>query len=309
MDGVSRDVLRGPQLERRAHGLHRPSGTEVDQVDGRVDDAAALLLPGTALGGWAALRLQGNRYFDGRAPAGLRPALVHCLPGTQLRRRDVVEPFRGLVHPGETTWAGDVRVATLARAAFDEARLARDVREATVVLDTATSTTSGQARTTLAAVAGVVGAHVKVRGIVQARRALVLASSRAASPWETRTRLVAVLDADLRNLSVNVPVFDPWGRLIGVADLLDEATGLVIESDGAHHRDTLSHASDNVREEDFERHGCVVVRATGHDHRDRLALAARMVAAQRDAALVTRRRWTTVAPPWWSTWPGAARYR
>ncbi|MEH3033283.1 MAG: DUF559 domain-containing protein [Aeromicrobium erythreum] len=111
-------------------------------------------------------------------------------------------------------------------------------------------------------------------------------------------------------MQVNVPLFDPFGRLIAVADLLDPETGLVIESDGAHHREAERHAADNVREERLEDHGLVVARVTHLDHRGRWDLAGRLRSAQRRAVALERpRTWTTTPPAWWSTWPPARRWQ
>jgi hypothetical protein len=296
-------------MDRRAHGLLRPAGLEAPEHVQRVDDAVGLLLPGTVLGGWAALHLHGNHWFDGWTSDGARPALVHCRPGTQLRRRDVVEPFRGRIDPVEITQLGSVTLSTMARAIFDEARAAPDLRSAVVALDMAVSSTHGLPRTTLAAVRAVEARHVKVRGVVQVRKALLLASHRSASPLESRTRLVAQLDAGVAGLLVNAPVFDLDGALIGVADLVDPRSGLVIETDGSGHREIEQHTLDNRREEAFEHAGCVVVRATTLDHREPVGLAARIVRGHRAARRVVRRRWTLDEPEWWSSWPGAAPWR
>jgi hypothetical protein len=310
--GLTRKVLRGPRVERRSHGLYRPAGLDIEPSLARAGDALGLLVPGTVLGGWASLLLQGNRWFDGWGHDGVRRALVHCPPGTQLRRRDVVEPYRGVLRPDEWNWIdapSRARVTTMARAAVDEARLAPDVRSAVVAVDMAVSRVHGEAHTTIEAVHRVESALWKVRGIVQARRALALATDRSASPLETRTRLCAVLDAGLTGLRVNAPVFDEHGDLLGVADLVDPETGLVVETDGSGHRDEYQHTLDNRREEAFEQAGCVVVRATGLDLVDLGALAARLVRGQRAARRATRRRWTVEPPPWWDTWSGARRWR
>src|SRR3954447_802486 len=67
------------------------------------------------------------------------------------------------------------------------------------------------------------------------RAALDLASEDSRSPNETRMRLVWVLDAGLPVPAVNQPVYDLDGRLLGVADLLDVAAGVVGEYDGEDH--------------------------------------------------------------------------
>jgi len=197
----------------------------------------------------------------------------------------------------------------MARAAYDEMRTAPNLGEAVVVLDMAVSTTSRVPHTTLAAIARVIESHRKTRGIVQAKQALTLGSSRSASPWETRTRMIAQLDAGILGLKVNCPVFDQRGNLLGVADLLDEATGLVIESDGAHHREAAHHTDDNHREERFERARMQVCRVTSLDHRDRYATAARMLSARRDSARETERLWTTAQPAWWPLWGPSTRWQ
>lgn len=305
--GWTDDDTRGPRFERRSHGLYRRAGVDLDVVDTRVDDAVGLLLPGCALGGWAALRLQGNDFFDGWSPGGVRRALVHCLPGSQLRRRDAVEPFRGLVHPDEILHLEGVAMATPARAVFDEARLARTLTAAVVAMDMALSTTHGRPRTTPAAVSLVIGSHHKVRGIVRARRALALASTRSASPGESAVRMMARA-AGLTGLLANAPLFSPFGELLGVADLFDPETGLVIESDGSDHREAEQHAEDNRREERFERHGAVVCRVSGPDHARPFETQARMVAAQVQAKRSSVRRWTLDTPAWWADWPAARRW-
>ncbi|MCL3818478.1 endonuclease domain-containing protein [Aeromicrobium wangtongii] len=307
--GATERELGGAAYERRAHGLLLPAGVDGDPVMMRVADAVGLLTTGCVLGGWASLRAQGNTWFEGLGIAGVaRPALVHCLPGSQLRHRSAVQPFRGLLHPEEVIDFESFSLTTMARAAFDEMRMAVNLREAVVVLDLATSTTAGLPRTTVAWVEQVISGHHKVRGLVQARDALTWGSTRAASPWETRTRLLARRDADIEGLKVNVPIFSLGGRLLGIADLLDEEAGLVIESDGGHHRENRQHTEDNVREEDFERSGLVVVRVTALDHQQRWRTVGRIAAARRDALHATKREWTTSKPAWWWTWPPARRW-
>jgi hypothetical protein len=308
--GVSAKGARGPAFVHPHHGVLRHAGSATDPLLLKISDAVALLGPQHVLGGWASLRVQGNTWFDDRVSEGERRDVgLHCLPGSQLRRRPGISPLRGLLHPEEIVSLEHYDVTTMARAAYDEMRLARDLRESVVVLDMATSTTHRLPHATLAAVERVVSMHVKTRGMAQARRALGLGSTRSASPWETRTRLVAELDAGITGLRVNPPVFDELGNLLGVVDLLDEATGLVIESDGGQHREVERHTDDNRREEELERGRLTVCRFTSLDHADRLAMAARMVRARRDAARERDRRWTLDQPDWWREWPPAARWR
>ncbi len=307
--GVDAAETRSALWTRGLHGVLRPTWWVHDPLTTRIGDAVALMSDANALGGWAALRAWGNEWFDGtRADGSDRPVLVHCLPGSQLRARPGIRPSQSAILPDETVRIEGYRLATIARAAFDEMCTAPGLREAVVVADMAASTTTELPRTTLRDIARVEGSHHKVRGIVQVRRALALATSRSASPLETRTRLVWHLDADLGPVGVNVPVFDGRGRLAGVADLLDEDAGLVVESDGAdaHGRDRRDH--DHDREERFERAGLVVCRVGPRHHRDRYALAARLREARRDAASRPRGTWTTTKPTWWPTWTHAPRW-
>lgn len=290
------------------HGIVRRADAGLDPVMARLSDAVALMGTGNVLGGWASLRAQGNTWFDLDRRGDIRPVMIHCLGGSQLRKRPGIVPCRGLLFADEFSRLEKFDVTSLARAAYDEMRLARGLREAVVVVDMAVSTTSYVPHTSLAAINRVIESHHKTRGIEQARRALVLGSSRSASPWETRTRLIARLDAGLEGLLVNAPVFDRTGDLLGIADLLDPHTGLVIESDGAGHREADAHSSDNIREEKFERARMTVVRVSAVEHADRNAVAARIGAAQRDAKKTDNDRWTLDTPDWWSRWPHARRW-
>lgn len=289
-------------------GIHVPEYLLDDPDLPTIATAIAAMGAGGALGGWAALACHGVPFFD-RATFG-PAALVHCLPGSRLRARSMVTPFQGLVHDDELVEIEGVRFATIARAAFDEMRIARSLEDAVVVADMAASRVTEGGRTSLRAIERVVDSHHKLRGIVQARAALPLAHERSASPWVTRLRLRAVRDVGLRQLLVNVPVFDRFERLLGIADLLEPRIGLVLESDGAQHRRIDRHREDNEREERFEHAGLVVARFTSGDHGDRWATVRRIEQARQRAARSTAvRGWTLDPPAWWFTWEPGRRYR
>jgi hypothetical protein len=133
--------------------------------------------------------------------------------------------------------------------------------------------------------------------------ALRLASERSLSPAETKMRLVWVLDARLPPPLVNQPVWDDGGRLLGVADLFDLATGLVGEYDGATHRTAGQHHKDVLREDRFRRAGLEYLTATGLDLRGPESLAERIRSTWKRAREQDRpRRWTTEPPEgWWFT--------
>lgn len=265
--------------------------------------------PANVLGGWASLRAQGNTWFDGvGAQKTHKDILIHNLSGAEIRPRAGIRPTECLLYPDEIIVLENYAVTTMARAVYDEMLVASSVRAAVTALDIAVSTTTGLPHTTLRRVNQVIDSHHKTRGIVQARKALLLASSRSASPWEAKTRLIAVLDAGLNGLLVNVPMFNRQGSLLGIADLLDQLSGLVIESDGSGHRDAIAHSDDNIREEKFERALLTVVRVTSREHSDRGSVARRIRAARRDALELPNDRWTLDKPGWWWGWPPGRRW-
>jgi very-short-patch-repair endonuclease len=101
-------------------------------------------------------------------------------------------------------------------------------------------------------------ARTSRRGVRRLRRALELAEPRAESPMETRLRLHLVL-AGLPKPQVQVWLPDASAR----ADLYYPAQRLVIEYDGATHRDSL--AADNRRQNRLTNAGYRVLRFTAPD--------------------------------------------
>lgn len=208
-EGVSRWDLQHVPWTHPHHGVVAPDHLDPDDPLVRVRHALPILEPGSVLTGWAAARWQGNQMLDGTAASGAGlPILVASPDGGQHRHRRGVKATRRSMLANETVIFQGVRVASLARAVYDEALEARDLRETVVAIDMGTSRVIQQARTTFDNVANLVDRHHKTRGIVRVRTALTLSSDRAASPWESRTRLLAELDADLTGLLVNAPVFD-----------------------------------------------------------------------------------------------------
>lgn len=142
------------------------------------------------------------------------------------------------------------------------------------------------------------------RGIEQARRALPLCDPRARNAWETRMRLVWMLDAGLPRPRCNPPLLDLFGNLLGYPDLLDPVAGVVLEYDGSGHRRIRQHDRDNRREELFEEHGLVVSRVTRLAFDHPAALAARMTRT-RDRGLRRNPRrdaWTLDIPASWGSY-------
>lgn len=308
--GVPRTKLRGVAMAHPHWGVVCSTDIDHTEVLARIHGAVPLLKDGCAIGGWAAAYLQGVRYLDGQGPRGPLPVTVHAPHQRRLRHRDGVTITRRRLHAGEVIEFEGIPVTTIARAVYDMALDAPNVREATVAFDMGLSTTTEQAHTTPANVERVLAAHHKTRGINRARQGFDLSSARAASPWETRTRDLATESAGIDPWLINQPVFSHDEKLLGVADLLNLRAGLVLESDGAGHREEVAHAGDNKREEKFERKGLIVVRVAAIDHRDRLGTRQRIRLAYDDGVRTAGREqnWTLDKPGWWWHWPPARRW-
>ena len=192
---------------------------------------------------------------------------------------------------------GDLWVATVQRALFDEMRFAPGARRAVVAMD-------------MAAAARLISVRLMTRyvsfrrawtGVEQVRTALKLASDHSRSPQETRMRLVWVLDAGLPTPLCNVPVFDCAGRLLGLPDLPDPVAGVVGEYNGADHKELDRRRSDNAREAGFRNVGLEYFDLVEGDLADRTHVVRRMQET-RDRARFDPpelRRWTLTPPTWW----------
>ncbi|WP_232680820.1 hypothetical protein [Nocardioides sp. R-C-SC26] len=146
-----------------------------------------------------------------------------------------------------------------------------------------------------------VGACNGLRGAPLARHAASLAVDEALSPRETWMRMIWVCDLGWEPPLVNLPIFDRYGRLIGVPDLLDPIRGIVGEYDGAVHRERERHRRDLERATRFRDAGLEVVTAVAGDTRavviDRLARARARVERAQASSDGSAPGWTTRAPP------------
>ncbi|WP_203337137.1 hypothetical protein [Nocardioides limicola] len=256
----------------------------------------SVLLPaGGAVTGWAACRLHGVNLLDGLATDGRTPLPVPLLvgrAGTGHKGHDGVRLL--YADPGEVEHRHGIPVVSIERAVCDAMWLTHDLREAVVVMDMA----AAARLTSITRVRDAVAARPRATGVILARQALTLANERSASPNETRTRLIWVLDAGLPSPLANCAVHGARGQLLGIADLLDVEAGLAVEYDGADHRDVRRHSRDVRKESAFREHGIEVVRVTGPDLADRGAVAARLIAARARARFepVARRSWRAALP-------------
>lgn len=298
--GVTPGQLRGPRWQRTSHGRYLPDGVDAGACLQRILDAALRLPASGAIGGWASARAHGVEECDGLDMDGrTRLDVPVVLSGARLSGTSGLDAWCDPLPVTDVREVDGLRFTAPPRTAFDRMRRADDLREAVVAADQM----SHAALVTLAEMKGYVDQHPRWRGVGRARRALGLADPMARNAWETRMRLVWLLDAGLPIPLCNPAVFDLLEGLLGYPDLLDPVAGVVFEYDGAGHRRAWQHARDNRREELFEEHGLVVARVSRADLDDRPALAARM---QRTHARGLRRdrradSWTLDVPSSWGS--------
>lgn len=283
--GITSHELRGPLWRQVMHGRYRFMDPSVASPEGRLDVARSVMPPDGALTGWAAAYLLGTTDLDGRTWNGRLEPVVVALPPNRRVKRAGITTVRAPLPDEDVTTVGGVRVTTAVRTCFELMRHS-SLEDAVVAVDAmlrAGAVKLDELRT-------YVDGKARWDGVPVVRAALELADGRAASCPESRLRVVWVVEAKLPRPKVNVPVFGPSGHLAGVPDLLDAATGLAGEYDGAHHRGLEQHAADNVREERLEALGITVVRATSVDlRRGRRQLVARLREGYRRAPRASRR--------------------
>lgn len=260
--GVSAAALSGPLWQPMWRGVHLWHTADPTRPLLRAQSVAALLPDGAALGGWAALYLRGCREIDGRVgrSARLRPIVVCAGPAglVGVRRGLVID--RGLVPEGEVSTHHGMPLVSVERAVYQIAR--RDGPEAAPAAADAACRSAITTQRRLVAFAATMSGRP---GVPQFRLVTHLVSGRAASVPESHLRYIWVVESGLPLPLVNRMLVDSTGLQLGAPDLLDLESGLVGEYDGAHHRELDRHTHDNSREEDFEAHNLVVVRATALD--------------------------------------------
>lgn len=314
---VGRETLRGKRYIRVAQGYYRaasqPRPATPHDCDApvsptqRIFDARAAMPAGALLAGWAAAYVHGIDALDGLDHLTMAPLPVPVLLPPGLHRKNTPGiRYRQSTHRTRGDLIEGVPVTMLLRTAYDLAREAPDLTEAVVALDAILATRQlkpEQLRDNMSRLDG-------YRGANQARRAVGLARGGTRSTWESRLRMLAVLELGLLDLAPNHAVFDLDGYLLGIPDLLDTDAGLALEYDGASwrsaraggHRDREQHREDNAREERLERAGLIVVRAEKSDlTRHRSQLIDRIAQARADglARDRTRDRWTIEQPSNW----------
>jgi hypothetical protein len=281
-----------------ASGLFVPAQVSMDVAEQRVLERSMLLGSSGAVTAWAALRLAGAAFFDGLGPdgRGQRDVDLVLQPGQARRCRTGVRWHQHRLEEAETWVRYGIRCTRPERALFDEMRQATSSREAAVAMDMAAAAELVSVRRMCA--------YVDKRsgwgGVPLVREALGMADEDSRSPAESRLRLSWVLDAGCPRPLANRAVFSLTGRLLGIADLIDDSAGVVGEYDGADHAAARQRSRDAEKDSAFRDHGLEVFRVTGFDVHHPDQVIARLRAAYARAASSTRQRhWTLTPSPSW----------
>lgn len=303
--GLDLRRLTSPEWTRMTRGVHLPAGLDPAETLTRIRAAAEVMPPGAALGGWAALHLQGVDDLDGwrgrPGDDGSRPLPVTiCLsrPSGRIRKRD--EPLftldRRTLPETDVVEVDGIRVTSVVRSCSDIA--CREGVEAGMVAADAAARFGVLRAVDLRAY---VRRRPRTTGLVASRRAAQLMSERTRSTQESRLRYIWVEEAGLPEPLVNVAIYSRLdGALLGEGDLLDPDAALVGECDGQVHLSLEQRTYDHAREEGMEGANLVVARATSHDmrpgRRRHLAWRLRQRRAQGLARDRSRDRWVIAAP-------------
>jgi hypothetical protein len=292
--GPTRAQARGPGWRRTSHGFYVPSSVNASDVDQRIVEASAVVPPGGAITGWAALRWRGARWFTGLDAAG-NPLPITILIGTH-----DIRPQPGLVPCGEGThlveYVDGLPVTTAAWTVSFLMRYASTPRTAVKEFDMAAYSDL----VSIAEVAELIGHQSSWTGVPQARWAMGHVSENSWSPAEVFMRLSWSIDAGFPVPEPNLPLFDRKGRHLGTPDLVDPDAGVIGEYEGPDHLQRDRRRGDIGREEVFRAHGLEIVTQVAGDRGEEFG--ARLAGAYRRAAARTGPRlWTAEPPPWWTS--------
>lgn len=294
--GPTRGQAQGPFWRRSSPGLYVPAQAAREVVEQRILEESCRLPPRGAVTGWAALRLHGAGYLDGRSRDGatLLPVDLLLPPRSPMRPGSGILIHRDRHDSTDLTTRHGIPCTTPERAAFDAARWADGVRAAVVVFDM----TLAPGLTTRERLAAYVADKGAWPGIRQVRSALALADERSKSPRETELRMIWRLDALLPAPLSNWPIADGDGMFVATPDLLSTELAVVGEFDGREHRDRSRHRDDVRRDDAYRRLGLEPFRVVGADLDDVPLVLDRIAAAvDRAARSTVPRTWMIKVNP------------
>jgi hypothetical protein len=220
--------------------------------------------------------------------AGLSAAALHrtawiddWLPA-ELNRRNR-DKTRGIIlhsdtlDDDETCMRGGIRLTTPARTAFDLGRR-KGLTTAVTRLDALMHATNLKP----ADVELLADRHRGARGVVQLRRALLMADGGAESPCETKTRLV-LIGSGLPQPHTQIEVLNDWSAVMARIDMGWEEWKVGVEFDGAQHwTDPAQRTRDIDRLAELEARGWTIIRVSA----DMLRYRPHVVVARTRSALL-----------------------
>lgn len=273
--GSRSSVTRQRLRARRFVRLHRDVYRLDDQPEdlGLRCDALQLALPDAVLSHATAAALW-------RLPVAPGEALhVTRAPAAGACRRPGVVTHRAVLHPDDRDVCGGRPVTSLARTFVDLAATSwfeQLVGVGDVVLR----------RTSRAELQRAVGRAGRRKGVVLARAALEALDPRAASPGESRCRLL-LHGAGLTGLRHAVVITDAAGQWLAEADLGDPDARVAVQYDGLVHfgTDAAQRVADVARDELARMAGWEVVVLTARDLQQPHVAVAKVRAAYRRASL------------------------
>jgi hypothetical protein len=292
--GPTRGEARGPRWRTTSHGLVVPA--DVERSPGqRIVEAAAVLRPGEAVTGWAALHWLGGTWFEGATTSGELRA-VPLVAQRHLIAQVGYSVSQEFLGPWEVMVVDGLAITLPVRSVVFEMRYAAWLGPAVEALDMACFSDL----VSLAEVAAYLSGLGAVTGIPQAREAHEEGDENAWSPREVMMRRVWIRSGLSRPLC-NTPVFTLDGRHVGTPDLFDPASGLAGDYDGSLHLAGDQRARDVRREGDFRGVGLEYVTMVAADARNAAHFTGRLLNAHaRALASTAPRRWTVEPPDWWT---------
>lgn len=281
--GVSRRVLDGRRF-RRVHRDVHVSTALPDTAELRRVAALLVLPPGAAFSHRSAV--EAHRLPLSLPELRTPPADVDLRPHVSVPAGGAVPDLKGLhVHvvdlpPAHVTHVGGCPVTSAARTYLDRAA-ALDLPDL-VGLGDALLRRGPDARAELDAVLSWADRR---RGVVLARQAFDLLDAGAASPMESRQRLLLVL-AGLPRPESNADLYDDVGGWLATGDLVYRAERVVIEYDGEVHGDERRRRADLRRRNLLTMAGYTVL----HYSADDILRRPHVVISEVRAALAAARR-------------------
>lgn len=296
--GPTRKQARGPRWRTSSHGFYVPVHVDRSETGQRAVEAAALLQPGEAVSGWAALGWQRGRWFNGAAGDGTFELPVVLVTKRHVLTQPGIDISQEFLPPGELVEVDGLPITHARRSVSYEMRYADSLDRAIVALDMAAYSDL----VSIAEMVRYIAALMAPTGVGQARQAAGLADENAWSPQEVMMRRVWTVRGERPRPLCNAPIFDRTGRHIGTPDLLDPVAGVIGEYDSALHLVGSQRTKDVRREGDFRALGLEYVTMLGSDRADDYAsFLARLGTSYRNARFAAEhaRPWTITPPHWW----------